>query len=158
MIVDIDGVVADVRHRLHHLDRRPKNWDAFFAAASADRPHEEGVALVQRLAKDHEIVFLTGRPRALERETLSWLAEHGLGGHRLLMRPERDFRPAATVKVEQLAELSRDRHIALVIDDDAAVIAAVDRAGHQTLHATWEARSEEAQAALTDAQEVEGRS
>ena len=32
-IVDIDGVVADVRHRLHHLDRRPKNWSAFFAAA-----------------------------------------------------------------------------------------------------------------------------
>jgi hypothetical protein len=32
-VFDLDGVLADVRHRLHFLDRRPKDWDGFFAAA-----------------------------------------------------------------------------------------------------------------------------
>ena len=32
-IVDLDGVVADVRHRLHHLEGRRKDWGRFFAAA-----------------------------------------------------------------------------------------------------------------------------
>ena len=35
-VLDIDGVLADVRHRLHHLDKRPKDWAAFFAAAGRD--------------------------------------------------------------------------------------------------------------------------
>jgi len=33
--VSIDGVLADVHHRLHHIARRPKDWPAFFAAAHA---------------------------------------------------------------------------------------------------------------------------
>ena len=36
-IVDIDGVVADVRHRLVHVQSRPKDWDAFFDASSRTR-------------------------------------------------------------------------------------------------------------------------
>ena len=35
-VVDIDGVVADVRHRLHHVTGRPKDWRSFFAAAADD--------------------------------------------------------------------------------------------------------------------------
>jgi len=63
-IVDIDGVVADVRHRLHHITGRPKDWDAFFAEAHADPPHGEGLRIVHTLAADHEVVYVTGRPRA----------------------------------------------------------------------------------------------
>ncbi len=37
-VFDIDGVLADVRHRLHHVAARPKDWDAFFGAAPQD-PH-----------------------------------------------------------------------------------------------------------------------
>ncbi|MBA3955457.1 MAG: hypothetical protein H0X58_02180 [Acidimicrobiia bacterium] len=42
-VVDIDGVLADVGHRLHFLDRRPKDWKGFFAAARTDPPHPEGI-------------------------------------------------------------------------------------------------------------------
>ena len=34
-VFDVDGVVADVRHRLHHLGRH--RWDRFFAAADRDQ-------------------------------------------------------------------------------------------------------------------------
>ena len=39
-VFDIDGVLADVRHRLHHVERSPKNWDGFFAEMVDDAPLE----------------------------------------------------------------------------------------------------------------------
>lgn len=156
-VVDIDGVVADVRHRVHFVQRRPKDWDAFFAAAADDPPHDEGLAIVRRLAQDHEVVFLTGRPDRLRDDTRRWLRRHGLDGHRLLMRPEGERRPAALVKVRYLRELARDREVAVVIDDDPVVVSAVREAGFPTLHADWEARSPDGDRTLLTAQEVEGR-
>ena len=153
-IVDIDGVVADVRHRLHHIERRRKDWDGFFAAAVDDPPHEEGLAIVARLAADHEVVFLTGRPERCRADTERWLDDHGLGGHRLLMRPEGTRRPAAEVKREVLERLAAGREVAVVVDDDPDVLAAMAAAGHPTFHAGWGDRSP----ALHRAQEVEGRS
>jgi hypothetical protein len=69
-VFDIDGVVADVRHRLHHLDR-PKSWPAFFAAADQDTVLPEGARLVADLAREHEIVWLTGRRAWLSDTTTS---------------------------------------------------------------------------------------
>lgn len=156
-IVDIDGVLADVRHRLHHIERRPKHWDAFFAAAVDDEVHAEGVAVVERLALDHEIVFLTGRPQHLEADTKMWLEEHGLGGHRLVMRPAGHRGPAAQLKVRLLGELARGRSVAVVVDDDPLVIDAMQEAGYDTLLADWEPRRRSGERALRDAQDVEGR-
>ena len=156
-IVDLDGVVADVRHRLHHIEGRPKHWKRFFDAAVDDDVHEEGAAVVERLRADHEIVYLTGRPRWLEPATRAWLDEHGLGGHDVVMRPEEDRRPAAVVKVELLRRLAQGRTVAVVVDDDARVVAAMADAGFPTFHATWERRALDEQRALDAAQEREGR-
>ena len=156
-IIDLDGVVADARHRLHHLETRPKDWDAFFAAAVDDDAHPEGVAIVDAIGEDHEIVFLTGRPVHLREATLAWLDRHGLGEHRLIMRPERDPRPASVVKLELLEDLARERRIGVVVDDDPGVLDAARRAGYPVFVADWEARTAESSRALRDAQGSEGR-
>jgi HAD superfamily, subfamily IIIB (Acid phosphatase) len=156
-VVDLDGVVADVRHRLHFVQSRPKNWDRFFAAARADPAHPEGLAVVAELADDHEIVFVTGRPDRLREETVEWLAGHGLGTHRLVMRPEGDRRPAAQVKSQLVAALARDREIGIVVDDDALVLEALRAAGFPTFAADWERRLAEEDRALREAQEVSGQ-
>lgn len=153
-IVDIDGVVADVRHRLHHLEGRRKDWDAFFAAAAHDEPLEEGLAVVSRLAQDHEVVFLTGRPERCRADTERWLDANGLGRHRLVMRPEGTRRPAAQLKVALLARLATGRQVGVVVDDDPLVAAAMEAAGHPTFLAAWVERTP----TLHRAQEVEGRS
>ena len=49
VVVDLDGVLADVRHRVHHVERRPKDWAAFFAAATDDPVLPEGRATVDAL-------------------------------------------------------------------------------------------------------------
>ena len=65
-VFDIDGVLADVRHRLHHVASRPKDWDAFFGAAADDPPLTEGLGAVATADRaGHVIVYLTGRPGAL---------------------------------------------------------------------------------------------
>src|SRR5438046_4436126 len=77
-VFDVDGVVADVRHRLHHLSRRPKNWGAFFAAAGRDPVLDAGVQLAREYATGHRLVWLTGRPEHLRPVTEHWLTRHGL--------------------------------------------------------------------------------
>lgn len=156
-IVDIDGVVADVRHRLHHLDRRPKNWDGFFAAAVADPPHPEGLAVVERLARDHELVYVTGRPEHLRAATEAWLADHGIGGHRLLMRAPRDRAPARVVKPAIVARLAAGRTVGVVVDDDPEVLEAMAQRGWPTFPADWEARTAHQERTRQAAQETEGR-
>jgi hypothetical protein len=152
-VIDIDGVLADVGHRLHFLDRRPKDWKGFFAAARTDPDHPEGLALVGELAVDHEIVLLTGRPEGCRADTEAWLADHGIGFELLIMRPTTDRRPAADVKVGLLGILARDRTVAVLVDDDETVVEAAGDAGYPVRLAHWGRPSE----SLRQAQEVEGR-
>lgn len=156
-IVDIDGVIADVRHRVHFVERAPKNWKRFFAAAMHDEPHPEGLAVVDTLARDHEVVFLTGRPENLRADTVAWLERQGLGAHRLLMRPVGNRGPSARFKLHEVQRLARARSVAIVVDDDDLVIEAMRAAGYPTMHADWEVRDATEQAALRNAQETEGR-
>lgn len=136
-VIDVDGVVADVRHRLGHLDKRPRDWDAFFAGAIDDPPLAEGIARVRQLAADHEIVWLTGRPESLRAVTVAWFGQHGLPGGRLVMRRGHDRRPAKVVKLGELRRLSAGRTIAVVIDDDPAVVAALRADGWLVELADW---------------------
>jgi hypothetical protein len=152
-VIDIDGVVADVRHRLGYLDRRPKDWDAFFAAAQHDLPLEAGLQRVTQLADGHDVVWLTGRPERLRKVTTSWLARHGLPTGPLHMRGNRDRRPARLFKLGQVRKLAAARVIAVVLDDDPAVVTALHAEGLPAELAAWVPRDD----ALDVAQEEQGR-
>lgn len=150
-VFDIDGVVADVRHRLHHL-RGPSRWSRFFRAADADPLLPEGAALVADLAREHEIVWLTGRPDWLRGTTVDWLARYDLPGTEVHMRPDGDYRPARAFKLGVLRRLS-PRGIAAFVDDDREVIDAALAAGYPAALADWVPRDE----VLHAAQERYGR-
>ena len=152
-VFDIDGVLADVAHRLHHIEGRSKDWKAFFDAAPQDPPLAEGVALAREAAKDCEVVYVTGRPEQCRRDTVTWLGEQDLPEGRLVMRGPRDRRPARLAKPELLRALAHERVVAVVVDDDLEVCDAYEAAGWTVLRATWAARS----AALEQAQEEAGR-
>ncbi len=152
-VVDIDGVLADVRHRLHHVSGRRRDWDAFFAAAPDDEPLDEGLAVAERLAEDHDIVYLSGRPERCRDDTVAWLELHDLPPGRILLRPEGDRRPARAFKLERLRDLAADRKVAVLVDDDPAVCAAARQRGFVVFEATWMAP----QPTLFEAQEREGR-
>jgi len=152
-VIDIDGVVADVSHRLHHLSSRPKDWGSFFAAAADDPPLEVGVRRVRELLADHEVVYLTGRPEWLRKDTERWLAAQEITGSALHMRRRGDRRPARQTKAELLAELAHGREVRIVLDDDPEVVDALAAAGWPVELATWLPHSR----TLAQAQETEGR-
>lgn len=153
-VIDIDGVLADVRHRLHYLETKPKDWGGFFAGIPDDPALPEGRAVVDRLAVDHELIYLTGRPSATRTETQAWLDRHGFPRARLIMRSTRDRRPARQTKPALLRDLTADgRRVGVVVDDDPLVCDALEQGGWTVLRADWMTRPE----TLANAQENTGR-
>jgi hypothetical protein len=65
ILVDIDGTLADCTHRLHHIQKQPKDWDAFFAGRGAGHvadphtPAEKAKAMdaVEKAAVTLGIIF-----------------------------------------------------------------------------------------------------
>ncbi|MDT0405351.1 phosphatase domain-containing protein [Streptomyces edwardsiae] len=152
-VFDVDNTLADTAHRQHFLERRPRDWDGFFAAAPQDPPLAEGIALVHESAKECEIVYLTGRPERCRRDTLDWLAARQLPAGDLYMRGNADRRPARHTKLAVLRRLARTRDIRVLVDDDELVCQDARKAGFTVVHARWTAPSGD----LKDAQEREGR-
>ncbi|MEO8887860.1 MAG: hypothetical protein ABI429_00990 [Jatrophihabitantaceae bacterium] len=150
-VFDVDGVVADVRHRLHHLSLRHA-WSAFFRDAAEDALLPEGARLVADLQDRHEIIWLTGRPEWLRELTRDWFVGHGLPDTELHMRPEHDYRPARQYKLSVLHRL-QPREVAAFIDDDDEVIEAALAAGFPAVLADWVPRER----SLREAQERYGR-
>jgi hypothetical protein len=136
--LDIDGVVADARHRLHVLSSG--DWRAFFAAANDDPLLAEGAQLAHRLAQDNDIVWITGRPERTRPDTIAWLAGHTLpappDGARLLMHPG-DERSTREHKLAWTLDLSRSHHLRLVVDDDPTVIDLLEHHQLPVQLATW---------------------
>ncbi|MFE3167006.1 hypothetical protein [Streptomyces sp. NPDC059224] len=152
-VFDIDNTLADTAHRQRFLERSPRDWDAFFAAAPHDAPLAEGIALAVATARECEIVYLTGRPDRCRRDTLDWLAAQGLPEGRVHMRRDADRRPARRTKLEILRRLAERRAVRVLVDDDELVCDDAERAGFTVVRARWADRS----AALEQAQEGEGR-
>jgi hypothetical protein len=152
-VFDIDGVLADVSHRLHFLEGRVKDWQAFFTAAVHDAPLADGVALVHEAARDCEVVYLTGRPERCRADTVRWLGDQGLPAGQLHMRPDRDHRPARRLKPRLLKQAADGRAVAVVVDDDLEVCDAYEASGWTVLRADWASRPD----VLQQAQEEEGR-
>ena len=152
-VVDIDGVVADVRHRLRHVTERPKNWGAFFAGAADDPVLSEGEETVRRLAEVYDIVYLSGRPERLRQVTERWFRQHGLPPGPLVLRPADDHRPSRFFKVEVLRRLAETRTVVVLVEDPWVVVDEARQAGFDVLPATWMGEH----SALREAQERDGR-
>lgn len=135
IIFDIDGTLADVEHRRHHLP----NWGAFFEHMGADKPVDPVVWLSARVVEaglfqaldgddpGFDIFICTGRPADYRGVTEKWLARHAplLWAHtkRLLMRPAGDQRADTTVKKEMLNVLRGEGYdVMLAIDDRQSVV------------------------------------
>ena len=98
-VFDLDGTIADARHRLHHIQANNKNWDAFHQACVDDTPIKTTITIMAALfCAGYSIYIITGRSKSVEKETLEWLKKHKVPFHLLTMRPEGDHRPDDTLK------------------------------------------------------------
>ncbi|MFC4945418.1 hypothetical protein [Pseudonocardia sp. GCM10023141] len=136
-VFDIDGVLADVSHRLHHIQGRSHDWGRFFRTADRDPLLAEGAERLRAALIDHDVIYLTGRPEWTRRLTERWLARHGLPTGPLIMRDDYDRAPAPLLKRGELRRLARSRTIASVLDDDPSVVDVLEADGWPVELATW---------------------
>jgi pimeloyl-ACP methyl ester carboxylesterase len=118
-VLDIDGVLADVRHRLSYVEQRPKDWQTFFAAAVNDSLLPEGLEVALDLADRFTIVYLTGRPERCRTDTEAWLEKYHFPAGQLIMRRDTDRRAARYTKLDELKTPQQLRPYAS-LDDVAA--------------------------------------
>jgi hypothetical protein len=160
-VFDIDGVLADVRHRRHFIAGR-RAGPAFFAAAADDAPLNTGIELA-RAAGDRglDLVYLSGRPENLREVTVGWLRANDVPEGRLLLRPERDRSPATAVKLRLLRRLTTTRRVVFFVDDDTDVVDAVRSAQPALVHgecvvADWQPGGARARRVMRRAQQDSG--
>lgn len=119
VIVDIDGTVADCRHRLHHvLPGGKRDWKSFFAEIPHDPPIQPVVDLVQSLAQSFRIVMASGRSEDERDVTVAQLDAFGVPYDRMYMRASGDTRPDDVVKRQILAGIREDGYEPFIVIDD----------------------------------------
>jgi predicted kinase len=117
-IFDIDGTLADIRHRLHHVARL-RDWEAFFAEVSDDtivEPIRDLAIMID--ASGVPVVLCSGRPERLRVVTEGWLRDNGVPFVALYMRPDGDHRPDHTIKAQILAGIREDGYEPFIVIDD----------------------------------------
>lgn len=133
VLCDIDGTLADIKHRMHFVRDLPegqkKNWDGFFAHMYGDTPRLEVVDMLLTYEDEgYEIIFVSARPDKYRAFTEEWIESKAFKGYRifktLLMRREGDRRPDTDVKKDILDHcfLANGYSIHKVIDDRPSVI------------------------------------
>lgn len=134
-LFDIDGTVADLTHRLHHIQGDGlKDWDSFFAACGDDAPIPHMCELARVLVGYNDdnigkVLFVSGRSEAVRTETLIWLDKYVLytPSQFLYMRPAGDHRPDNIVKRELLARIRADGYEPIMAFDDRDQVVAMWR-------------------------------
>lgn len=128
LCVDIDGVIADARHRQHHLEGRWRDWESFFVAASHDSVIPEQVEFLTAVPEEQMIALVTSRPDWVAGITVEWLERKEIRWDVLIMRTTGDHGPSAKMKTIAVKQLrSQGFNPILAIDDHPNNIAAYER-------------------------------
>jgi hypothetical protein len=122
VIFDIDGTLADISQRVHHVRSKPKNWHAFNAGMAKDKAIHSMIRLCNILyAAGLHIILCSGRNERNRPETVEWLKKEGVNYHELLLRKDNDKRQDAVVKREILRKLDKSR-ILFIVEDRSQVV------------------------------------
>lgn len=125
VVFDLDGTLADIRHRVHHVrgPGRP-DWDAFFAECVNDSPNEPVLeSLVAHMNAGHRVEIWSARSDKVRVETEEWLMRCGLDPWLLAhMRADGDNTPDVELKRSWLHELHPDERPDLIYDDRQRVV------------------------------------
>ncbi len=123
VITDLDGTLSDAEHRVHLIERKPKNWDAFFRASRDDEPIWPVIRVIQALkVAGHEIHVITGRSDSTRADTIAWFEKYEVPFDRLLMRDDGDFTPDDKLKRDWFLKDYKPEEVLLVLDDRAKVV------------------------------------
>jgi len=125
VVCDIDGTIADIKHRLHYVKGETKDWQGFFSEMDKDTVREEVYGHLQELeAQGKKIIFVTARPDDYKQVTKEWLRKNVplSSPFMMFMRRKGDTRDDTIVKEQIYNTYLKDMNVTLVIDDRPKVI------------------------------------
>jgi len=119
-IFDIDGTIANNQHRLHFINKLPKDWEGFYAAIPDDEPIDHIIRLIAALQYACvEIVYVTGRPERTRADTIAWLKKWShYEDEPIYMRGDNDRLDDHRVKMYLLHALRDDGWLPEIVFDD----------------------------------------
>lgn len=141
LIVDLDGTLCNIDHRLHHVkneEKKKRRWDLFFKEIPGDSVNEWCRTLITR-AHYNPVIFCSGRGDDTRKMTEDWLLKHGFATElytkpdgekviskkykHLFMRHRQDYRADNIVKEIILEfELKTRYNIWMAVDDRDQVV------------------------------------
>ena len=70
VIFDLDGTLALIDHRTHHIRGKEKDWKAFYEACDQDEPYEAVLAVARALVLNgYKLWIVSGREDSVRRKT-----------------------------------------------------------------------------------------
>lgn len=135
VVFDIDGTLANIEHRRHLVEARPKDWKAFNDGMIHDDIHDDIVDLLLIFhARGDTILLCSGRDEDYRPQTIKWMEENDIPFDALYMRKSKDRRGDDIIKVELLEEIRKDfGEPRFWFDDRDRVVNAIRAAGVRVL-------------------------
>lgn len=125
IIVDLDGTICNIRHRLHHIEKEgKKDWDSFNQDIPFDEPKQNIIDLVRMYhGAGIKIILVTGRFEKYSHSTLAWLNTHNVKWDHIHMRNDGDYRSDYVVKHQKYENFIKGGYdILFVLDDRDSVV------------------------------------
>jgi FMN phosphatase YigB (HAD superfamily) len=125
ILFDLDGTLADIKHRRKFLEQSSPDWKTFNKLMGDDKSNLPLIELYKTLWESgkYEMIILTGRNEEYRKLTEQWFAWNEIPFSTLLMRADNDFRADHVVKEEILHSLlSSGKDILFVVDDRKQVV------------------------------------
>jgi len=124
IIVDLDGTLCDVEHRVHHVQGQYKNWEQFNKLLVHDRLNDWCFELIGAMsARQYKIIFVTGRGEENRTPTEDWLKKNNVTFEHLFMRALMDRRGDDDVKEDIYHQFIENIYqVLFVVDDRKSVV------------------------------------
>ena len=125
LLVDLDGTLCNIDHRLHFVKGEKKDWKNFMLPQNVE---QDGLNkwcrdIIQGLRNNYIVVLCSGRPDTLRQTTKEWLEKNKVMYDHLFMRPRDDFRKDDIIKEIILDfEILTQMTPVLAIDDRQQVV------------------------------------
>lgn len=131
-IFDVDGTLANNKHREHHLFEEPKNWKAFFSKEHLDTPIISTKTIMNNLFEtchDITVFAVTARNKSSEQVTKDWLQKNNINYDKLIiLREDGNYINDDELKTKYINSLIETGYEPVMIFEDRKRIADAIRA------------------------------
>ena len=139
IVVDLDGTLCDIEHRVHHVQKDSKDWKSFNRGIPHDKLNLWCAKLIEAMRNNgYQTILLTGRSENTRHFTEEWLHRHKIEYTSLFMRANKDRRNDNEVKKDiYFKVIAPNYDVLFVVEDRLGVVKMWREIGVTCLQCDW---------------------